>query len=117
MSRRGSSRLGRGAPFSGLKPLPRGFRSNPSPPNAFAQLKGIVVKGADKKEHVVDSADLRRRCSCAACKDEFTGEPILQPEDVADDVYPTEIEPVGNYAVGIKWSDGHTSSIYPYERL
>ncbi|MCP4200043.1 MAG: P-loop NTPase [Proteobacteria bacterium] len=83
----------------------------------FEEGKGIVVTSSNGQEHIIDSADLRRRCSCAACKDEFTGEPILHAEDIADDVIPTEIEPVGNYAVGIKWSDGHTSSIYPYDSI
>jgi DUF971 family protein len=32
-------------------------------------------------------------------------------------VYPTEIAPVGNYGVGIVWSDGHSTSIYPFEAL
>jgi DUF971 family protein len=83
----------------------------------FEEGKGIVVANSNGEEHVIDSANLRRRCNCAACKDEFTGEPILHPEDVPDNIVPTEIEPVGNYAVGIKWSDGHTSSIYPYDNL
>ena len=37
--------------------------------------------------------------------------------DVPDDVYPTAIQPMGNYAVAITWSDGHASSIYPFEAL
>ena len=33
------------------------------------------------------------------------------------DVYPTNMIKKGNYAVAVVWSDGHRSSIYPYERL
>jgi DUF971 family protein len=88
----------------------------PTPAVTYEKGRGIVVT-IDEVERVVDAADLRRRCRCASCKDEFTGEPILNPDDVPDDVYPEEIERMGNYAVAIQWSDGHTSSIYPYERL
>jgi len=83
----------------------------------YEKGRGIVVSTADGGERLVDPADLRRRCRCASCKDEHTGEQILRPEDVADDVYPEEIAPMGNYAVAIRWSDGHRSSIYPYDRL
>lgn len=86
------------------------------PEVSYVKGKGIVVS-RDGDERVVDPADLRRRCRCASCKDELTGEPILQPGDVPDNVYPLEIERMGNYAVAVKWSDGHSSSIYPYEKL
>ena len=32
-------------------------------------------------------------------------------------MYPTNIITKGNYAVAVVWSDGHRSSIYPYERI
>ena len=38
-------------------------------------------------------------------------------ERIPEDVHPTNIEKKGNYAVAIVWSDGHRSSIYPYEVL
>jgi DUF971 family protein len=37
---------------------------------------------------------------------------------VADElVYPLAIQPMGNYAVSIKWSDGHDATIYPYRDI
>jgi Mrp family chromosome partitioning ATPase/DUF971 family protein len=83
----------------------------------FEKDRGIVVTTPAGEEQVVPSADLRRRCKCAGCKDEFSGEQILKPESVSEDIEPTSIEPVGNYAVAINWSDGHTTSIYPYDSL
>lgn len=59
----------------------------------------------------------RPRCQCAACVDEYTGRPLLDPSTVAEDVEPVSIETKGNYAVGVTWSDGHTSSIYKYDTL
>ena len=42
---------------------------------------------------------------------------ILKPEKIKKDVFPTNMIKKGNYAVAVVWSDGHRSSIYPYERL
>jgi DUF971 family protein len=36
---------------------------------------------------------------------------------VPKDVHPTNIVTKGNYAVAMVWSDGHRSSIYPFERI
>jgi DUF971 family protein len=32
-------------------------------------------------------------------------------------VRPVAIRPVGRYAIQIDWSDGHTTGIYPFDRL
>ncbi len=62
-------------------------------------------------------AHLRRNCRCAACVDEWTGAQILKPSDVNDSVKPITLNPVGNYAINIEWSDGHKSGIYTFEHL
>lgn len=59
--------------------------------------------------------DLRLACPCAACIDEFTGRPLLDPRTVPEDVYPTAIQYVGRYALRFQWSDGHSTGIYPFE--
>lgn len=65
----------------------------------------------------IDPLKLRLACRCAECVSEYTGERLVKPEDLDPDVYPTEIQPVGRYAASVKWSDGHRSSIYPYDYL
>ncbi len=69
--------------------------------------------------HVSDYSPryLRLQCRCAACVDEMTGRPRLDPRAVPADVYPLNIQYVGRYAIRIDWSDGHTTGIYPYELL
>ena len=59
---------------------------------------------------------IRDRCRSALSRDEFTGKPLIKPSDIADDIYPISMNPVGNYALGINWSDGH-ASLFPYETI
>ncbi len=87
------------------------------PTVAFVDGRGIVVTTGDGAEHVITAADLRRACRCAVCVEEFSGKPLLAPETVAENICPQTIQPMGNYAVAIAWSDGHTSSIYPYDAI
>lgn len=49
--------------------------------------------------------------------DEWSGKKVLQDNSVSDDVYPYKMETKGNYAIAMIWSDGHKSSIYPYDTL
>ena len=65
----------------------------------------------------IDPYELRIKCRCAGCIDEVDGRQILQVNKVPEDVYPTNMQRKGNYAVAVVWSDGHRSSIYPFERL
>lgn len=77
----------------------------------------IIVRTPEGKEKKIKALELRKKCNCALCIDEFTGKKLSKDESIREDVFPGKIEPKGNYAVAIVWSDGHRSSIYPYERL
>lgn len=60
---------------------------------------------------------LRNHCPCAICVDEWTGKrrrPILLLDS---NFGPTSVEPVGNYAIQISWSDGHNTGIYSFRYL
>ena len=65
----------------------------------------------------IPPAELRFACRCAQCVSESTGEKLIRREDIDPEIYPTAIKPVGNYAAHVEWSDGHRSSIYPYDYL
>ncbi len=69
------------------------------------------------KKYEIPFRKLRLACPCASCVDEYTGEQILQPEHVAMDIKAEAVTPLGNYAVVVKWSDGHSSGIYSYKNI
>ncbi len=75
------------------------------------------MRTPDGKEKKIKAFELRKKCGCALCIDEFTGKKLIKEDTIPQDVFPGKIEPKGNYAVAIVWSDGHRSSIYPYEKL
>jgi ATP-binding protein involved in chromosome partitioning len=60
---------------------------------------------------------LRLACPCAACVEEMTGRPLLDPARVPDDVRPARLDLVGGYGLQVTWSDGHATGIYTFERL
>ena len=60
---------------------------------------------------------LRAECPCASCVNEFTGERIINPDDIPDDIKPIGMEYSGNYAVKIRWSDGHDTGLFTFERI
>ncbi len=61
--------------------------------------------------------DLRLACACAECVEEMSGRPMLDPSRVAPDVRANAVKLVGAYAAHFAWSDGHSTGIYPWERL
>jgi DUF971 family protein len=80
--------------------------------------RGVLeVVWSDGRIHQIPLWTLRCECPCAGCVDEFTGERILNVEAIPDDVAPTSIEFSGNYALKIKWSDGHATGLYTWRRL
>lgn len=64
-----------------------------------------------------DVRDLRLACHCALCIEEMSGRKLLDPKTVRPDVSPRVISSIGNYAIGIDWSDGHNSGIYSFDHL
>lgn len=60
---------------------------------------------------------LRLACPCAACVDEMSGRPLLDPASVGADVRPLSVALVGAYGLRVQWSDGHATGIYTFQRL
>lgn len=83
------------------------------------EIRALVVRlpgdGAEA-EFALDPAVVRRNDTSAASINEWTGEKMLRDEDIPNDILPTTISPVGNYAAQIGWQDGF-NQIAPYELL
>ncbi|KAL2645017.1 hypothetical protein R1flu_012604 [Riccia fluitans] len=80
-------------------------------------LKAIRVKvPGTAEEFYLHPATVRRNDRSAQSVDEWTGEQRLKYEDIAEDIEPESIQPMGNYAVAINWPGGF-SQIAPYEQL
>lgn len=89
-----------------------------TPPTVtFSAKKGILITLGNGEELVCAPPAVRRACRCAHCVEEFSNKPLLDPATIPETIYPRSITPMGNYAVAVTWSDGHASSIYPYELL
>ncbi len=58
---------------------------------------------------------LRGYCPCAGCQGHWAEEVQYRAPEVG--VEALTIEPVGNYAISIQWSDGHATGIYRFEFL
>ena len=91
----------------------------PAPSLEYNVGQDMILK-FEGREFEFPPADLRRACRCAHCVNEMTGQPVLDPAQVPEEIYPTNISPMGNYAVAVEWSEtvaGCARSIFPYEFL
>ena len=77
----------------------------------------LSVLWGDGVRHDLDVRDLRLACPCAVCVEEMSGRPLLDPKTVRPDVTPLVVSSAANYAITIRWNDGHSTGIYSFERL
>jgi DUF971 family protein len=83
--------------------------------------EGVDVTWSDGHTSHYDFPYLRDRCPCALCNDErekkgrmgaITALPMFKPKVTARGA-----KAVGNYAVQIDFSDGHSTGIFSFEHL
>lgn len=107
---------------------------SPTPSTSTAPLPGVQRLHLDREKQLdVTWADgtcsvftlgyLRAHCPCASCK-KFREEQAsrktlltLLPGNYSGAIRAQNAEMVGNYALRIDWSDGHSSGIYSFEYL
>jgi len=91
---------------------------------AISKSKGIKIDWKDGHSSDYSLTYLRDKCPCAGCTGAH-GTPPRQPEATQTSPFQMYkpalkmlgVEPVGNYAIRIHWSDGHSSGIYSWEHL
>ena len=89
---------------------------------AISKSKGVKIDWKDGHHSDYGLTHLRDKCPCATCTGAH-GTPPRQPE--GNTPFPMfkpalkmlGVEPVGNYAIRINWSDGHNSGIYTWDHL
>lgn len=90
---------------------------------------GLAITWLDGTTSNLTSEVLRRECPCASCKEKrgdtthakpLTGKKrslAIVENTVEQETSLQEIWAVGQYALGIRWADGHDSGIYPFDLL
>jgi DUF971 family protein len=92
---------------------------------AISKSKGIKIDWKDGHHSEYGLTYLRDKCPCAGCTGAHGTAPRTpeseQPANPFQMFKPAlkmlGVEPVGNYAIRINWSDGHNSGIYSWEHL
>jgi DUF971 family protein len=77
----------------------------------------VSIKWSDDSESKYTAAQLRRACPCAGCINEWTGEKMLDPAKIADDLTFKKICIVGRYALNFQFSDAHETGIFSFKYL
>lgn len=90
----------------------------PIPDEIIGLLRSnITLKWGDGHETTYVARDLRLACRCAECIEETTGRKLIDPSTVPNNMRAKHIELVGQYAMLIQWSDGHSTGIYNFRDL
>jgi DUF971 family protein len=94
---------------------------------AISKSKGIEIDWKDGHHSSFPVAMLRDECPCATCTGSHGTEPQKTNFSAAGGGSPFQmfkpapkivnVEPVGNYAIKIVWSDGHSAGIYSWDYL
>ncbi|HWC89947.1 MAG TPA: DUF971 domain-containing protein [Pirellulales bacterium] len=83
----------------------------------------LLIEWSDGQRRVYRPGELRDACPCATCREKRNLPPppaTMLPVLSAAETRPTailEMKPVGHYAYGIHFSDGHDTGIYTFEVL
>ena len=91
--------------------------------------RGITISWSDGQQHEISSSVLRNNCPSASSKaargDTGHDKPLTRKPSALKIVEATEADSlslekiwlIGNYAIGMRWKDGHDTGIYPYSLL
>src|SRR6266849_10554863 len=88
-------------------------RTHPTRVKAPRNARTLEIAWADGHQGIYPHEILRGYCPCAGCQG-HSGTISFVPTGDARAVEVDEIDAVGNYALRIRWLDGHESGIYSY---
>jgi len=96
--------------------------SQPRPLELGLEGKDLIIAWSDGQRRRYSPQRLRALCPCAGCNEArrhaVPALPLDSPlADIAETVAFRKVEPVGNYAYKIGFSDGHDTGIYTLEKL
>lgn len=77
----------------------------------------VEVDWSDGHRTVYTAAQLRRLCPCAMCVHELTGQALLDPASVPEDLTQRDVRMVGAYAIAVHFADGHQTGIFTFPYL
>tara|TARA_Y100001960_G_C14179738_1_gene589642 strand:- start:188 stop:514 length:327 start_codon:yes stop_codon:yes gene_type:complete len=84
----------------------------------------LGITWSDGQRRVYGLDELRKQCPCATCRDErkaaVDSSPALLPVMDLAAAQPLQLDamvPIGNYAYGLTFSDGHDTGIFTFELL
>ena len=77
----------------------------------------VEIEWSDGRTTVYTPSELRGLCPCAQCVSETTGVRMVDPAQIPRDLTQSDLAMVGNYAITMRFSDGHHTGIYTFEYL
>ncbi len=95
----------------------------------------LMISWSDGVRSELSAKLLRDTCPCASCREErgdnFHSNPLnsdptppgkgsllrVVEHSIDQQIQIEQVTAVGNYAISIKWGDGHSSGIYTFEHL
>ena len=77
----------------------------------------LEVTWTDARVDPISYFLLRGECPCAACRNEWTGERMLDPKSIRPDLKLVGMENIGTYAIQLSWNDGHSSGLFSWDTL
>ncbi len=79
--------------------------------------KELKIAWSDGHESIYGFRFLRQNCQCALCIDEWSGKPLLARESIDQNLEGLKVSVVGQYALSMHFSDGHSTGLYTFSFL
>lgn len=77
----------------------------------------VAIQWSDGHHTRYTAAELRGLCPCAGCVNELTGVRTHDPASVDPELQQSDVRMVGNYAITVRFADGHDTGIFPFRYL